>query len=136
MAGEIDLRPWGYAPGGYTFKCIDCPADTDPMSQFAAKRAWRCEKHALEARYYAQQGTTQIAIPPPAAGASETAVDGERLVTITIGIGRNGDIFEDTQCHGNGFADVYRGMVAVQARVNELVEQRRSCPFNPGKPKS
>lgn len=53
----IDLRPWGYAPGGYTFKCIDCPPDTDPMSQWAAKRAWRCEKHALEARYNSQQQT-------------------------------------------------------------------------------
>jgi hypothetical protein len=42
----MDLRPYGYAPGGYSFKCIDCPDDVDPMDQWAAKRAWRCEKHA------------------------------------------------------------------------------------------
>lgn len=127
---EIDLRPWGYAEGGYTFKCIDCPPDIDRMSRFAAKRAWRCEGHALEAKAKDEA----IAESAPAAGASETTVDGERLVTITIGIGRNGDIFEDTQCHGNGFADVYRGMTKVRERLDELVLQRRQCPFNPGKP--
>lgn len=45
-----DLRPWGYAPGGYTFTCHDCPPD-QPINErpFAAKRSVRCEKHALEA---------------------------------------------------------------------------------------
>jgi hypothetical protein len=72
VSEQIDLRRWGYAPGGYSFKCIDCPPDTDPMSQWAAKRAWRCEKHALEAKAKDEE----IGESAPAAGASETAVDG------------------------------------------------------------
>jgi hypothetical protein len=73
---QIDLRPWGYAPGGYSFKCIDCPPDTDPMSQWAAKRAWRCEKHALEAK------EREDANPAPAAGAPKITVDGQRVLGI------------------------------------------------------
>lgn len=55
----------------------------------------------------------------------------DRLVTITISIGRNGDIHEDTQCHGNSWADVYRGKVAALERMKFLVDERRICPFNP-----
>jgi hypothetical protein len=55
----------------------------------------------------------------------------DRLITITVGIGRNGDIYEDTQTHGNSWADVYRGMHAVKAEIERLIEQRRECPNNP-----
>jgi hypothetical protein len=68
------------------------------------------------------------AAPSPRAGEGV----GERLVTITIGIGRNGDIYEDTQTHGNSYADVYRGIHAVKAEVERLIGERRECPNNPG----
>lgn len=55
----------------------------------------------------------------------------DRLVTITISVDREGNIFEDTQCHGNSWADVYRGKLLVKARLEELVARRRECPFNP-----
>lgn len=49
--GELDLRPWGYAPGGYFFKCIDCPETSIPLEwPIADKRSWRCKEHALVAR--------------------------------------------------------------------------------------
>jgi len=49
----IDLRPWGWAPGAYVFRCIDCPSDLDMydrMGRLGDKRSWRCEEHALAAR--------------------------------------------------------------------------------------
>lgn len=54
MSGEelkADLRPWGYAPGHYSFRCMDCPEPTS-FEGYAQgdKRSIRCEKHALEAR--------------------------------------------------------------------------------------
>jgi hypothetical protein len=62
-----------------------------------------------------------------------TQADNNRLVTITIGIDRNGDVHEDTQCHGNSWADVYKGIHEVKARINELIDNRRECPFIPPK---
>lgn len=59
--------------------------------------------------------------------------DSDRLVTITISIGRNGDVYEDTQCHGNKWADVYRGICLIGARIQEQIDGRRECPFHPGK---
>lgn len=53
------------------------------------------------------------------------------LVTISISIDRNGDVYEDTQCHDNNWADVYRGKVAALERMKFLVAERRECPFNP-----
>lgn len=46
-----DLRPWGYAPGGYWFRCQDCPED-QPWDQLphGDKRSWRCKPHAEAAR--------------------------------------------------------------------------------------
>ncbi len=44
---ELTLQSFGYAPGGYGFKCMDCPPDL-PFNQWpiGAKRSWRCVKHA------------------------------------------------------------------------------------------
>lgn len=53
------------------------------------------------------------------------------LVTISISIDRNGDVYEDTQCHDNPWGDVYRGKVAALARMKFLVEENRQCPFHP-----
>jgi hypothetical protein len=45
--GPIDLRPYGWAPGGYMLRCSDCPDDL-PFKDMptGAKRSWRCEEHA------------------------------------------------------------------------------------------
>lgn len=53
------------------------------------------------------------------------------LVTYTISIDRNGDVFNDTQTHGNTFGEVYRGFVGIKAEVDRQIEERRACPFNP-----
>ncbi len=53
------------------------------------------------------------------------------LLTITISIDRNGDVFDDTQTHDNSFADVYRGFIAVRNEINRQISERRVCPFNP-----
>lgn len=55
----------------------------------------------------------------------------DRLVTISISIGRDGDVFEDMQCHGNSWGDVYRGIHLVRDEVDRLIRERRGCPFNP-----
>lgn len=53
------------------------------------------------------------------------------LVTYTISIDRDGNIHNDTQTHGNSFADVYRGFAAIKEEVDRQIVERRNCPFNP-----
>jgi len=53
------------------------------------------------------------------------------LVTLSITIDHNGDVFDDTQTYGNSYADVYHGIVAVKAEVERQINERRNCPFNP-----
>lgn len=55
-----DLRPWGYAPGEYVFRCRDCPADP-PFEQrpLGDKRSWRCKPHAEAARDAAGHAATE-----------------------------------------------------------------------------
>jgi hypothetical protein len=53
------------------------------------------------------------------------------LVTISISIDRNGSVYEDTQCHGNTWAEVYRGKTLALKRMRFLVEENRQCPFHP-----
>jgi hypothetical protein len=45
----LDLRPWGYAPGSYFVKCIDCPEKPTTEWPLGDKRSIRCEQHAREA---------------------------------------------------------------------------------------
>jgi len=55
-----DLRPWGYAPGFYTCRCIDCPAEILMQERaMVDKRAWRCKEHAIAA--WSKRPTEQIA---------------------------------------------------------------------------
>jgi hypothetical protein len=53
------------------------------------------------------------------------------VVTYTISIDRDGNITNDTQCHGSSFADVYRAFRAIKAEIDRQIDQRRECPFNP-----
>ena len=53
------------------------------------------------------------------------------LVTMTISVARNGDITQSTLCHGNSFADVYRGITQIVKHLVKDIEDRRRCPFNP-----
>lgn len=56
MSGQasVDLRPWGWAPGGYSGPpCADCRT----ALEWCAKRAWRCEpcaRVAMEAELMAR----------------------------------------------------------------------------------
>lgn len=56
------------------------------------------------------------------------------LLTITFAIGRDGSIHNDTQTHGNSFADVYRAFHAVRNEIDRQIVERRVCPFNPRNP--
>lgn len=52
VQATTDLRPWGWAPGGYLIRCLDCAPDVPPFGfnwPSGAKRAWRCEPCARKA---------------------------------------------------------------------------------------
>lgn len=58
MAAQLDkheLVPWGWAPGSYMGKCRDC----EGMWWDGDKRAYRCERCAMIARY--RQAEAQLA---------------------------------------------------------------------------
>lgn len=59
-----DLSPWGWAPGGYVFRCHECGPQSFLAKPTGDKRSWRCEMHAraAKARY----------APKPGEGASMT----------------------------------------------------------------
>jgi hypothetical protein len=44
---QIDLAPWGYAPGMTLFYCCDCHSDGPEQGH---RHSTRCSTHALEAR--------------------------------------------------------------------------------------
>lgn len=51
---ELPLRelvPWGYAPGNYMNRCVDCGGQHWNLD----KRAYRCERCAMIARYTAAE---------------------------------------------------------------------------------
>ena len=56
---------------------------------------------------------------------------GDVLVEYHIRIMRDGSVWNDVQCHGNPFSDVYRGMRLVRDEVDRQIAERRECPFNP-----
>lgn len=50
MKRDLSLKDFGWAPGHYTIKCIDCPPPSNSGDwNIGDKRAWRCEKHAQAA---------------------------------------------------------------------------------------
>jgi hypothetical protein len=49
MATDEQLQAFGWAPGGYTIRCSDCPStNTLSLESMGAKRSWRCREHAEE----------------------------------------------------------------------------------------
>lgn len=84
---DIDLSPWGYAPGGYSSHCIDCPSDLPWQARpTAEKRAWRCRDHALAAmardfakRFDGEAPMTDTAKPDFAAATALIAKDHDHL---------------------------------------------------------
>jgi hypothetical protein len=83
----LDLRPFGWAPGGYIFQCIDCPPDQHRLSldSCGAKRSWRCKRHALKRKAelleFPPAPRIEWPVPKlesaPAAGAENNPVDGQ-----------------------------------------------------------
>lgn len=55
----------------------------------------------------------------------------DRLITMEISIDRDGNVYQDTQTHGNSWADVYRGTWAIKRELDRLVDEQRQCPFHP-----
>jgi hypothetical protein len=53
------------------------------------------------------------------------------LITMTISVDAEGNVEEDSQCHGRPWSESYKGMVMIRDRMEELVARRRECPFNP-----
>lgn len=49
MSETTDLRPWGWAPGGYSIRCRDCSPNAQVPGASGDKRCWRCEPCARKA---------------------------------------------------------------------------------------
>ena len=57
----------------------------------------------------------------------------KRLVTMELSVDEDGNIWQDTQTHGNTFAEVYRGTVLLKRELERVIAERRSCPHFPGR---
>jgi hypothetical protein len=53
------------------------------------------------------------------------------VVTFTISVDADGNVWNDTQTHGHTFAEVYRAFHMIQKEVARQIAERRNCPFNP-----
>lgn len=56
------------------------------------------------------------------------------LVTMTMYVEVDGDdyhVHDDTQTHGNDWADVYKGIVMLRDELNRQLTDKKLCPFNP-----
>ena len=53
------------------------------------------------------------------------------IVTYTISIDKDGNVYNDTQTHGSSFAEVYQAFIAIRAEIDRQISERRKCPFNP-----
>jgi hypothetical protein len=62
---DEELRPFGWAPGGYTIACSKCPGGKAPMDQWGAKRSWRCRPHAVEDLMETRRRVRALTMPLP-----------------------------------------------------------------------
>lgn len=53
------------------------------------------------------------------------------VVTYTISIDQEGNVYNDTQTHESSFAEVYRAFQQIKVEVDRQIAERRNCPFNP-----
>lgn len=56
------------------------------------------------------------------------------LITINMHVTQDGDdyhVHDDTQTHGNTWAEVYKGMIMLRDELNRQIADRKLCPFNP-----
>jgi hypothetical protein len=67
----------------------------------------------------------------PQASADSAQPQKAMIVTYTISIDKDGNVYNDTQTHGSSFADVYRAFIAIKAEVDRQLDERRNCPCNP-----
>lgn len=65
------------------------------------------------------------------AGARMPTTTGTPVVTFNVEVDREGNIANDTQTHGNSFAEVYAAFPLILAEVQRQIDERRNCPFNP-----
>lgn len=53
------------------------------------------------------------------------------VVTFTISIDIDGNIYNDTQPYDSSFAEVYSAFYKIKEEVQRQIDERRACPFNP-----
>lgn len=53
------------------------------------------------------------------------------IVTFTVSIDQEGNIYNDVQAYDSSFAEVYRAFHTIKKEVDRQIEERRNCPFNP-----
>jgi hypothetical protein len=76
-APNMSLKPFGYHPGHYSCRCIDCPTQRKPQDYLnpypgmanafeGAKGSYRCEMHAAAAKaeFAAERADFKPATPP------------------------------------------------------------------------
>lgn len=55
------------------------------------------------------------------------------LVTLTISVDRDGNTTSDLQTHDNSFSEVARGLIAIKAEIERVMNNSKLCPFHPSK---
>jgi hypothetical protein len=55
------------------------------------------------------------------------------IVTYTISIDKDGNVYNDTQTNGSSFAEVYKAFHAIKAEVDRQIAERRNCPYSPAR---
>ena len=53
------------------------------------------------------------------------------VVTYTISIDVDGNIYNDVQPHNSSYAEVYKAFRSIKEEVDRQIAQRRECPYNP-----
>lgn len=55
----------------------------------------------------------------------------DRLLTITLGIDRDGTIHSRTQTHESTFGEAYRSLIKLREELDRQIASRKLCPANP-----
>lgn len=53
------------------------------------------------------------------------------LMTVTLSVHENGELFSDVQTHDRSFAEVHAAMIVARDELIRIVNEQVKCPFYP-----